>query len=258
MFVYFQKICRVLICPFPSTPFHGTCIQLSKYVLGLKVQINFKLTVLVNGTESNFNISESEIGQVVHNAFSKTVGFAGANCPICYIIVIREHKSESNSLQLYILTMVYTTSHCQYDRITELVYAVLAKEIKVTLPDKTYLPIRVTVDPRREEQILPTSKVIYERNVEFCDTFSQYHIRSGLFCPQVEIDKYEMSSLEGSTEQFQRMLIEDGNIEKLSNGSVRICVDDYYLALEQTSSGLQFFLTRSCVVGYYFVLGLIL
>lgn len=258
MCVYFQKICRALICPFPRTPFHGTCIQLSRYVLGLKVQINFKLTVLGDCTKSNLNVSETQIGQAVDNTFSESLGFQEANCPICYTIVLREDKCEPHSFQLYLLTMVYTTPHCQYDRLTKLVSAVLGKQIKAILPDKSYLPIRVSIDSRREEQILLTSKVIHERNDEFCDIFSQYHVRSGLFCPQIEIDSSEMLSLEGSRDGFQRMLTEDGKTEKVSNDSFRICVDDYYSALDQTSSGYRFLLTRISVIGYCFMLGFVL
>ena len=252
----FQKVCRRLICPFPKTPFYGTCIQLVKNILGLTVHINFKLTVLGNVSAPHVNENKFETAKALHNAFS--IELKNAKCLFCNMTVMRQFESVATPLQFYILPAVYTTSQCQYHHITKLVSDVLAKEIKVTMPGKSSLSVRANIDKRSGSQIQSVAEYLYRGSTVICHKTTDYRVRSGMFCPQIEIDRSEMSYYVERAGKSKRALFEEGKIEEVSYGSIRICKDEYFAVLEQTSSAVRLILDGSSIITLYVVLGCIL
>ena len=248
--VYFQKTCRELFCPFPTTPFYGTCISLSKNVFGLAVHIHFKLTGLGRRTASKVNATTSETGQAVHDAFSKSIGFKRAKCPTCFILVMRQSETVATHLQFYILVTVCTTSHCQYDRITELVSAILANEIKIIMPDKSAVSVRVSIDRRTYIEIQSAAEFMYVGGTITCGRLAAEHqVKNGLFCPQIEINRSEMSAFVERSGKSQRLLFDEGKIDDISNGSIRICEKEYFATTAQTNSAFRLFRTGGGAIG---------
>ena len=250
IFCLFQKTCRELFCPFPTTPFYGTCISLSKNVFGLAVHIHFKLTVLGRRTASKVNATTSETGQAVHDAFSKSIGFKRAKCPTCLMLVMRQSETVATHLQFYILVTVCTTSHCQYDRITELVSAILANEIKIIMPDKSAVLVRVSIDRRTYIEIQSAAEFMYVGGTITCGRLAAEHqVKNGLFCPQVEINRSEMSAFVERSGKSQRLLFDEGKIDDISNGSIRICEKEYFATAAQTNCAFRLFRTGGGAIG---------
>lgn len=220
--------------------------------------MHFKLTVLEKLFAQNLHEIKFESGRAVHNAFSKSIGFKKAKCLVCNMLVMRQFESVATHLQFYILASVYTTPRCQYNRITELISTLLAKEIKVTMPSKSTLSVRVSIDKRTKSQIRSVAEFLYTESMVICQKSVDYHVKSGMFCPQIDIDRFEMSSFVERTGKSQRALFEEGKMEEVSNGSVRICEDVYFAVLEQTSSAVRLIIEGSSVIAFYVILGFIL
>lgn len=246
-----------MICPLLKTPFYGTCIQLSKNVSGLMVIVTFTIRILDDRSTSNLNASESDIGQKIYRAFSKSIGLKGAKCLICMMYVMRQTGTSATSPQLYLRAEVYTTSHCQFDRFIELVSGVLEKEIKATLPDKSSLTFRVGIDYIPFSQLLATFKTIFVSPSNVCFPGKVYQIEDRMFCPQIEIDHSEMSSFVEREGKSQRWLLKEGMIDEVSNGTIRICMDEYFALFEQTNSAVLLSLTVRRFIARHFLLGFI-
>ena len=255
-FVLFQQKCRGLICPFTKTPFYGTCIQLVRNISGLTVDINFKIRFLEDWEMSDLNASESQIGQAIYNAFSKSIGLKRTKCIMCYLYVKRQSGSEATSPQLYLTAEIYTTSHCQFDRFIELVSAVLAKEIKIIWPGKSILPFRVSIDRITDKS---TAKIMYGQNLIFCPRGYAYMMQNEMFCPQIEIERSEMASFTERAGKTQRWLFEDeeGKMNNSSNGSIRICLDEYFATFGQTNDAFFLSVAGRRIMVCHFVLGFI-
>ena len=246
---FFQKECRGLICPFTKTPFYGTCIPLARNISGLEVQINFKIRVLEDWIVSN--LSESEIGQAIYKAFSKNIGITRAKCMICYLNVWRQSGSEATSPQLYLEALVYTSSYCQFDRFIELVLGVLAKEIKITWPDKSFLHFMVSIDQSTRQS---TDKLMYWIAPNFCPKGPLHYVQNGDLCPQIELELSEMASVLEHAGKTQRWLLEEGKMVKSSNGTIRICWDEYFATFDQTNDAFLLSPAGSSIIACHFVL----
>lgn len=249
-------MCLGLICPFPKTPFYGTCIQLSKSVSGLAVFIAFKIRVLDDLSTSNLNANVSEIGQAIFNAFGKSIGLKRAKCLICTMDVIRKFESAASSPQLFLWAEVLTTSRCQFDRLTELVSGILEIKIKATLPDKSSLFFRVSIDQISFRQLRATAEIMFSLT-NVCMPTATYHMQNGKFCPQIEIDRSEMLSFVKREGKSQRWLLKEGMVDEVSNGSVKICVDEYFSTFGQTNRAVFLSLAGRRSIACHFVLGFI-
>ena len=238
-----------MICPFTKTPFYGTCIPLARNISGLTVKINFKIRVLEDWNVSKLN--ESEIGKAIYKAFSKNIGLTRAKCMICYLNVMRQSGSEATSPQLYLEAQVYTTSYCQFDRFIELVLGVLAKEIKITCPDKGFLHFMVSIDHATRQS---TGKFMYGKIPNFCPGGPVYYLQNGDLCPQIELDRSEMASFVERAGKTQRWLLEEEKMGKSSNGTIRICWDEYFATFDQTNDAILLFPAWSSITACHFVL----
>lgn len=164
------------------------------------------------------------------------------------MIVLRQFEPVATPDQFYILATVYTTSRCQYDRITELVSVVLAKEIKITVPDKSALSVRVSIDKRTYSEIQSAAEFMYVGGTITCGiTAAEYQVKNGLFCP--EINRSEMASFIERSGKSQRSLVDEGKIDDASNGSIRICEEEYFATTAQTNSAFRLFHTGGGAIG---------
>ena len=195
------------------------------------------------------NLNGSKIGQAIYKVFSKTIGLKKASCIICYLHVKRQSGLEATSPQLYLEAQVYTTSLCQYDRFLELVLGVLAREIKITWPDKSSLPFMVSI---HQNTRLLTGIFMYGKTPNFCPAGPSHRVQYGDLCPQIELERSEMASFVERAGKTQKRLLEEGMMGKSSNGTIRICWDEYFATFDQTNDA--FLLSHAGSIACLFVL----
>ena len=197
------------------------------------------------------NLKGSEIGKAIYKAFSKTIGLKEANCIICYLHVMRQSRLEATSPKLYLQARVHMTSLCQFDRFIELVLRVLEREIKITWPDKSSLPFMVSIDQSTRQS---NAKFMYGKNAKFCPPAPLHFVQNGDLCPQIELERSEVASFVERAGKTQKRLLEEGKMGKSSNGTIRICWDEYFATFDQTNDAFLLSPAGSSIIACHFVL----
>jgi hypothetical protein len=211
--MYFQGICKQLLCPIGHIPVYGKCKGLFSNIDGYTIAVHFEVTIQYG------NITDSTI--LLHVLQKRIVRELGdIQCGICKSSLFWGKNSTS---QIFLRHEAFAKDGCPYD-------ALLERIRKIAINGKMHLQFKYKdqnvriVLPIIFEDIDHTTgfKALDERTAFFCR--SAYTIDETIlsYCPAILLSHDEAS-------QYGLNKLQDTDM----NTTVKVCLESYFSARQQ-------------------------
>ena len=276
--VSFQNKCRLLKCPFGSTPVNGKCKPLFEGTTGLYIDIQFTLRVLWSQSEYKVmdkldtltSLGESIIDQFVNEArFDRNE----SRCPYCSIGLqmtadineqgkredtdtelddsVKENSEQDNldseaQLPEFIMNVVFfTVPECQLQHIFDIATGLFGRIIEIQLNGKSEMAFEIGLLKDNSNQ---TFKVLKHMDNELwnCKVNDAYTLKDDKLCPKISIkySEYEPYLTNENIDVIQS-LFEQKHIE--TDEPTDVCIDTYYERFQSVNFHIlsQGFATRT-------------
>ena len=237
-YLFLQGLCRKLMCPIGTAPFHGRCKQLVSKVTGLEIGIQYGLDMIRNQTSLFTDYGQDYIWQEIFTQFTKLLDL-NSNCQFCNQ---RLETTEENSTSDFIFEIIIKIkSGCDYGLLLTKLADMQDKAIEIVINSTTVLTIlvRSNVQPSIIS-LYDGPQTIFSRFLDFCSSVYSLSF-DDINCPRFEIHYKDLELLSSSDkkerEAFASFFMRNGT-EK-NDTRVFVCLDTYMSVMSQPNSAVD-------------------